>query len=200
MTITVAVRAAEGTAMGSDLNVGHLAREDAESRAQGRAAGMAAFLKFVGEAVDLSPEKPPEVPIKAKSEPVKVDSAAIPGLNDGIVTGVAKGKADRIGMRRAEQILGLKTRTVQKMSQRGELPGAAKMGRLWTYNEDKLHGYVRNQERAIWQGQSKHRQGVIGKTTSCITASKSVASDSEARYSQAIQRSRNESAKRKKRN
>jgi hypothetical protein len=37
-----------GTAMGSDLNIGHLAREDAESRAQGRAAGMAAFLRFVG--------------------------------------------------------------------------------------------------------------------------------------------------------
>jgi hypothetical protein len=34
-------------------------REDAESRAQGRAAGMAAFLRFVDEAVDLSPEKPP---------------------------------------------------------------------------------------------------------------------------------------------
>jgi hypothetical protein len=59
MTITVAVRAAEGIATGSDLNVGYLAREDAESRAKGRATGMAAFLKFVDEAVDLPPEKPP---------------------------------------------------------------------------------------------------------------------------------------------
>jgi hypothetical protein len=91
MTITVAVRAGAGIASGSDLNVGYLAREDAESRAQGRAAGMAAFLKFVGESVDLSPEKPPKPSINAKSEPVKVDSAAIPGRNDGIVTkGVAK--------------------------------------------------------------------------------------------------------------
>jgi hypothetical protein len=84
MTITVAVRAGAGIASGSDLNVGYLAREDAESRAQGRAAGMAAFLKFVGESVDLSPEKPPKPSINAKSEPVKVDSAAIPGRNDGI--------------------------------------------------------------------------------------------------------------------
>jgi predicted DNA-binding transcriptional regulator AlpA len=93
MTITIAIRAGAGIAMGSDLNVGHLAREEnAESRAQGRAKGMAAFLKFVDEAVDLSAEKPPEVPIKAKSEPVKVVSPAIPGRNDAMF---AKGLATR---------------------------------------------------------------------------------------------------------
>lgn len=55
----------DGIAMGSDLNTGYFPREDAESRAQGRARGMAAFLKFVGEAVDLSAEEPTtEVPIE----------------------------------------------------------------------------------------------------------------------------------------
>jgi hypothetical protein len=67
MTITVAVRAGAGIVTGSDLNVGHLAREDAESHAQGRAAGMATFLRFVDEAVDLSTEKQPELPKRSLS-------------------------------------------------------------------------------------------------------------------------------------
>jgi predicted DNA-binding transcriptional regulator AlpA len=87
MTLNIAVRTGEGIAMVID----DLVHEDAESRAQWRAAGMAAFLKFAGEAADLSSEKPPEPLIKALSEPVRVDSAAIPGRNDGMVArGVAK--------------------------------------------------------------------------------------------------------------
>jgi hypothetical protein len=56
MTLAFAAHAVEGIAVGSDP--GYLAH-DAESRAQGRAKGMAAFLRFVDEAVDSAPEKPP---------------------------------------------------------------------------------------------------------------------------------------------
>jgi len=90
MTATIFVAGGTGIATRSDLNVRYDAREDAKSRALGRARGMAAFLKFVGEAVDLSLEKPPELPIRVKSEPVKVESAAIRGLNDAIIKRVAK--------------------------------------------------------------------------------------------------------------
>ena len=60
-------------------------------------------------------------------------------------------KRERLTIERAVAIIGLPARTVQGMSQRGEIPGAAKFGRRWTYNEDKLHAYVRNKERESWR-------------------------------------------------
>jgi hypothetical protein len=111
--------------------------------------------------------------------------------------------SDRIRIERAGQILGLATRTVQKMSQRGELPGAARMGRRWTYNEEKLHGYVRNKERETCQQSQKriqHRPGAIGKTEFCTTGLRSTANDSEDRYSQTILAAQRNSARLRKKN
>jgi hypothetical protein len=145
-----------------------------------------------GEALENATEKWPG--------PEAADLSAISKGKPGKLPGVANGKADRITIERAGDILGLATRTVQKMSQRGQLPGAALIGRRWTYNEDKLHVYVRNQERATWQGRSKPspRPGAIGKTTFSIGASKSTAEKSEDRYTQVIQRLRDSAAKQKK--
>jgi hypothetical protein len=106
----------------------------------------------------------------------------------------------RIKIERAVEILGLAKRTVQKMSQRGDLPGAALMGRRWTYNEDKLHGYVRNMERATWHGRSKRLRAATGKTAFCTTGLRSTANDSEDRYSQAIRSAQSNSATRRKKN
>jgi hypothetical protein len=138
--------------------------------------------------------------IEKVTENRPADYAAIRKGNNARMPVVAKGKADRITIERAGDILGLATRTVQKMSQRGQLPGAALMGRRWTYDEDKLHGYVRNQERAVWLGRSKHRQGVIGKTVSSTVASRSTAKPTDDLYSRVIQKSRDAVAQRKKKN
>jgi hypothetical protein len=146
----------------------------------------------IGEAIENVTEKRPE--------PEVVDFPAIREGKPGKLATVAKGKADRITIERAGGILGLAIRTVQKMSQRGQLPGAALMGRRWTYDEDKLHGYVRNQERAVWQGRSKHRQGVTGKTVSFTVASRSTAKPTDDHYSRVIQKSRDAVAQRKKKN
>ena len=112
-------------------------------------------------------------------------------------------KSDRIRIERAGQILGLSIRTVQKMSQCGELPGAALMGRRWTYNEDKLHGYVRNKERETCQQsqrQKRHQPDAIRRTAFSTTGLRSTANDSEDRYSQAIRSAQSNSAKRRKKN
>jgi hypothetical protein len=138
---------------------------------------------------------------KKRPGPEAADCTAISRRDPDKLARVAKkGKADRITIERAGEILGLATRTIQAMSTRGEIPGAAKFGRRWTYNEEKLHGYVRNQERAIWQGRPKPspRLGAIGKTTFSTGASKSTAEKSEDRYTQVIQRLRDSAAKQKK--
>jgi hypothetical protein len=96
---------------------------------------------------------------------------------------------ERVTIERAEAILGVANRTVQGMSERGEIPGAAKIGRRWTYDVNKLRGYVRTKERETWHA-PKHRQDVTGTLASSTAKSKSKANESDGRYGQIIQRLR----------
>jgi excisionase family DNA binding protein len=107
-------------------------------------------------------------------------------------------KAERVNVERAGQILGLHPRTVQKMAQRRELPGAARFGRRWTFNEDKLRSYVRHKERETWHAQ-KHQPDVIGVRTFSGAALKSKAAKSDGRFTQIIQRLRDSAEKPEKR-
>jgi excisionase family DNA binding protein len=104
------------------------------------------------------------------------------------------GKVERVKIERAAQILGLQPRTVQKMAQRGELPGAARFGRLWTFNEDKLRGFVRHKERETWHAQ-KHQPDVTGARTFSGAAPKSKAAKSDGRYTRIIQQLRDSAEK-----
>ena len=72
-----------GSAMRSDFN---LAGGNAQSRAQERAAAMAAFLKFVSEAVDMSSEEPAaKVPIEGtKRAKTKFQRRQVTRIVDGI--------------------------------------------------------------------------------------------------------------------
>jgi excisionase family DNA binding protein len=99
------------------------------------------------------------------------------------------GKIERVKIERAGQILGLPPRTVQKMAQRGELPGAAKLGRRWTFNEDKLRSYVRHKERETWHAPS-HLPDVTGARTFSGAASKSEVAKSDGRYTRIIRQLR----------
>lgn len=79
-----------GSAKGSPSDLDDFAHGDAESRALGRAANMAAFLKLVAESVDSSAEKPPGPEPLLNPESAKTDSAAIPTPTSTTLTRVAK--------------------------------------------------------------------------------------------------------------
>jgi hypothetical protein len=103
-------------------------------------------------------------------------------------------EVERGNIELAVQILGLQPRTVQKMAQRGELPGAARMGRLWTFNLDKLRGYVRHKERETWHAPN-HLPDVTGARTFSGAASKSGAAKSDGRFTRIIQQLRGNAGK-----
>lgn len=52
----------------------------------------------------------------------------------------------RIRTREAAEMLGLSPRGVQALAARGQLPGAAKIGTLWTFDPDKLRRFVETKE------------------------------------------------------
>ncbi|MCC0807552.1 helix-turn-helix domain-containing protein [Methylobacterium sp. W2] len=53
---------------------------------------------------------------------------------------------ERVGLVRAAAILGVSPRTVQRLAQDRQLPTAAKVGRLWTFNEQALRTWLVEQE------------------------------------------------------
>ena len=50
---------------------------------------------------------------------------------------------ERIRADHAAAILGIEKRTVQAMALRGELPNAAKIGGVWTFDEAALRNYIK---------------------------------------------------------
>lgn len=55
--------------------------------------------------------------------------------------------AERVQVNAVVHKTGLAKRTIQKMAQRGEIPGAAKLGSTWTFDRIKLARWIRNKER-----------------------------------------------------
>src|SRR5262249_42615477 len=70
-------------------------------------------------------------------------------------------RAERGTVRQAAGILGLPERTVQDLAARGEIAGAAKFGRRWTFDFGKLRRLVRQKERQTWQS-ARHRADATG--------------------------------------
>ena len=50
---------------------------------------------------------------------------------------------ERIRVDAAARILGVEVRTVQALAARGEVPGAAKIGGLWTFDESALRSWIK---------------------------------------------------------
>src|ERR1700683_4960595 len=65
---------------------------------------------------------------------------------------------ERCTIEAAELILGLKRRNVQAMSARGEIPGAAKFGSIWTCDIAMLRRYVTEQEERGWPRNVQRRR------------------------------------------
>lgn len=57
----------------------------------------------------------------------------------------------RIRAAEACEATGLTLRGLQVMAARGEIPGAAKMGRIWTFDSVKLGEWIQEKERATAQ-------------------------------------------------
>jgi hypothetical protein len=53
----------------------------------------------------------------------------------------------RIQSAAAARILGVSRRSVQGLALRGELPGAARIGGVWTFDAERLTAFVRQRER-----------------------------------------------------
>lgn len=58
------------------------------------------------------------------------------------------GEAERVLSPEACRITGLCERTLQSLSARGEIWGAAKLGRRWTYDRQALRAWIRARENA----------------------------------------------------
>jgi len=67
--------------------------------------------------------------------------------------GDARRAFERIRAQDAAIILGVETRTVQALAARGDLPGACKIGRLWTFDAATLRAWIR--ERSTCPGQRR---------------------------------------------
>lgn len=52
----------------------------------------------------------------------------------------------RIGSRTAASTLGVSPRMVRKLAALGEIPGAAQIGAVWTFDVDKLNAWIESKE------------------------------------------------------
>jgi hypothetical protein len=56
-------------------------------------------------------------------------------------------EAERCTVVKARLITGLSSRVLQAMALRGEIDGAAKLGGLWTFDEERLRAWVKSKEQ-----------------------------------------------------
>jgi hypothetical protein len=89
-------------------------------------------------------------------------------------------------------------RTIRDMAARGEIPGAAKMRGVWSFDIALLDAFVSDKERQTWQSASHARplRDVSGGTVSSMGAYRPQAATSNGHYGQTIQRLRQAAARR----
>src|SRR5579863_9284604 len=108
--------------------------------------------------------------------------------------------SERIQIEAACAIVGVCERTMQGLALRGEMPGAAKIGGRWTFNERVLRAHVRAEEERVCQRKREAgslvppRTGASGATTDGMGGSKSMGESIAGAYEQLIQSRRKRSA------
>lgn len=95
---------------------------------------------------------------------------------------------ERIRAHRAAAILGVTERTVQALALRGELPGAAKIGGSWTFDEAALRNHIK--ERTKWPSDRRPRNTPIGAAASYGRGSPLADVNIERAYEQAMSKLR----------
>lgn len=95
---------------------------------------------------------------------------------------------ERIRAPAAAAILGLEVRTVQALAARGSIPGAAKLGGTWTFDETALRNWIR--ERSTCQTSHRRQSIPSGAATRYGRGSRSTAESIEKACEQALRRLR----------
>jgi hypothetical protein len=98
----------------------------------------------------------------------------------------------------ASDILCVAPRTVVTMATKGELPGAAIIGRGWTFDIARLREYVRLKEIEACRRNEMPLPAAIGAMESCGAARRLKVSSGDGLYTQTIQKLRASAAKRAK--
>ena len=99
--------------------------------------------------------------------------------------------SERIKASQAAGVLGVSKRLVTLMASRGELPGAAKIASLWTFDKNKLQEYVKERENECLRARTK----ISFAGTASITSEPLLKANlSRSRYEQAMLKLRGLSA------
>jgi hypothetical protein len=88
-------------------------------------------------------------------------------------------------------------RTIRDMAARGEIPGAAKIRGVWSFDIALLDAFVADKERQTWQSASHARPlpAASGATARSTAGFRPAAATSSGHYGQTIQRLRQAVAK-----
>jgi hypothetical protein len=97
---------------------------------------------------------------------------------------------ERVDKYGASGILGVAPRTVVTMATKGELSGAAKIGRAWTFDAAKLRDYVRRKEIEACRRNEMPLPAAIGAMGSSGAVRRSKVSSDGGLYTQTIQKLR----------
>jgi excisionase family DNA binding protein len=100
-------------------------------------------------------------------------------------------KAERITIEAAAAILGVPLRNVYGLASKGELPGAAKIGKRWTFDEAKLRSWVREREATTSCLSGKRRKTATGGVKSSGVGSRLPVRNTDGAYEQRMQQLRN---------
>lgn len=101
--------------------------------------------------------------------------------------------AERCTIEQAELILGLKRRNIQAMAARGQIPGAIKLGNLWTFGIAELRKYLTRESGR--QCVAKPRPDAFGVAKPFGAAFTSTVRNPGDRYKQVIQKLRHSGAR-----
>ena len=99
--------------------------------------------------------------------------------------------SERIKASQAAGVLGVSKRLVTLMASRGQLPGAAKIASLWTFDKNKLQEYVKERENECLKIKTKISFAGMASITSEPLLK---ANSSRSRYEQAMSKLRGLSA------
>jgi hypothetical protein len=106
-------------------------------------------------------------------------------------------KRERGGIDDAVAILGLKKRNVEDKAASGKIPGAVKIGKLWTFNLQVLRDFVRDAERKqCLTNEQRHHPAVTGAAIFSGASLKSAGGGPDGLYKQTIRNLRRSGAKR----
>jgi hypothetical protein len=107
--------------------------------------------------------------------------------------------AERVDKYVAAAITNLPPRTVQEYAKRGKLPSAAKVGRGWSFDPERLRQYVKQKEEETCRNAQAHLPAVSGMATSSGVGPRLKASITSGAFGQTMRRLRRNAAAKAKR-